>query len=156
MIEESDESEYESTDEEDADEGAKTVAARCRVDGDGLSTATVRSHDRNSFTIKAYDADGKRKREGGDAFFVNIRSGGVRLRAKVRDHEDGSYTVSYNPEVSGVYKIAVSLLGESLPGSPFECVASTPTPSAELCSLRGDALVRAVSRQQQTFEVVFR
>ena len=144
VIEESDESEYESTDEEDADEGAKTVAARCRVDGDGLSTATVRSHDRNSFTIKAYDADGKRKREGGDAFFVNIRSGGVRLRAKVRDHEDGSY------------KIAVSLLGESLPGSPFACVAGTPTPSAELCSLSGDALVRAVSRQQQTFEVVFR
>ena len=142
---------------EDSDEGqsGETSASCCLVTGQGLSAATVRSHD-NEFIITAYDEHGHRRREGGDNFFVSIRGSGKRVRAKVNDQEDGRYTVRYNPEISGHYQITVSLMGETLPGCPFECFASTPTPHAAKCVLRGDALLHAISRQQQCFEVVFR
>ena len=53
------------------------------------------------------------------------------------------------------YTISISLLGEPLPGSPFICHASTPTPSAPLCVLRGAALHSATARKEETFEVKF-
>jgi hypothetical protein len=154
VMEEEPESESESESEEEASEGALTVASCCRVEGQGLRAATVR--ESNTFTIVACDENGRRQVQGGDTFFVNIRGGGVRLRAVVYDHDDGRYSVSYKPEVSGTYRIGVSLLGEPLRGSPFECVAGTPTPVAEQCIVRGEALTHAVARTQQTFEVIFR
>lgn len=72
------------------------------------------------------------------------------------DQSDGSYHVSYKVEQSGPFLIVISLYGEQLRGSPFVCNAVTPTPVAELCVVRGDALHNAVARVQQVFEVQFR
>ena len=42
------------------------------------------------------------------------------------------------------------LVGQSIiAGSPFECIASTPTPHPPNCVVKGNALYRAVARQQQ-------
>lgn len=132
----------------------KTVAAQSRVHGKGLSEATVRQQA--SFTIEAHDAYSQQRMSGGDPFFVMIRGCGVRVRSKVHDEGDGTYTVTFKTELSGRYAIVVSLIGESLPGSPFMCHAQTPTPVAGLCLVRGPALNTAVAREPQKFEVQFR
>ena len=46
--------------------------------------------------------------------------------------------------------------GGALPGSPFSCVVSTLTPSANQCTVAGKALTLAIAREPQSFEVHFR
>ena len=77
------------------------------------------------------------------------------MRSKLVDNGDGSYTASYTPEISGEYKIDVSLFKEPIAGSPFTLVTSTRTPHPPHCSIAGDALYKAVSREQQHVEVRF-
>lgn len=144
--------------EEEIDEQASyslaTLPAKCEASGAGLAEAIVRQE--TFFDIKACDGRGQPKEHGGDAFFVSIRGCGVRVRARVIDNRDGSYTVRYKPEISGSYAVAISLYGDSLPGSPFLLRASTPTAVASECVLRGEALHLAIARTQQHFEVSFR
>ena len=109
----------------------EAVARNCKVEGEGLVNATVRTAA--TFRIIAYDADGNPREEGGDAFFVSIHGRGMRLRAKVTDEYDGTYSVRYFPSQSGTYFINISLLGEGLPGSPFTCAVITPTAAAPYC-----------------------
>ena len=99
-----------------------------------------------SFSIEAFDAAGLRKGNGGDHFFVAIRGCGLRLRARVIDKDDGTYSVHFKPQSSGVYRIAISLYGEPLKGSPWRCVASAAVPCASRCVIKGDALERAASK----------
>ena len=110
------------------------VASKCKASGGGLTQAIVRQ--RNDFQITAFCADGTRRTAGGDHFFVAIRGCGARVRAKVLDNGDGSYTVAYKPEIAGAYKIAISLCGESLPGSPFRCSARYPRAASAGCAAR--------------------
>jgi hypothetical protein len=50
----------------------------------------------------------------------------------------------------------VSHFGVSLPGSPFEVTVNTTLPCARHCIVRGNALSSVVSRNTNTFEVLFR
>ena len=102
---------------------APTVARMCKLDGAGLTEGYVMQ--KATFTIAAFDYTGVQQSVGGDTFFVAIRcnSQGTRARAKISDNGDGTYTVVHKPPSAGKYTIAVSLLGEPLPGSPFTCVA---------------------------------
>ena len=102
-----------------------TAASGSRCEGAALAASIVRTN--NLFTIIACDAAGVRRPTGGDEFEVRIHAGGVKLRCGVTDNGDGSYTVSYNPELSGEYSIDVTLSGEHLPGSPYTCYAHTRT-----------------------------
>lgn len=124
------------------------------MSGNGVSAAIVRSPA--EFRIHAHDASGAPVSNGGDAFFVAIHGRGVRVRAKVTDNGDGTHDVRYLCTESGVYLISISLYGEGLPGSPFTCRCSTPTPSAPFCVVSGNALQKAIARQQQFFEIQFR
>ena len=84
-----------------------TAASGSRCEGAALAASIVRTN--NLFTIIACDAAGVRRPTGGDEFEVRIHAGGVKLRCGVTDNGDGSYTVSYNPELSGEYSIDVTL-----------------------------------------------
>ena len=127
--------------------------ATYRIFGEGFRRATVR--EKAAFTLEALDAEGKRVYRGGDPIFVNIQ-GVTRARARIKDNEDGSYTVTWRPVQSGPYKIVVANLGKPLPGSPFMCIASTPEPFAGECEVKGDALERCMARETQNFAVSFR
>ena len=78
------------------------------------------------FAIEARDGSAAARTDGGDAFFVSIRGCGVRVRARVTDMRDGSYTVRYKPEVSGSYFISISLC------APARC--ANPAGHAAACS----------------------
>lgn len=87
-----------------------------RLEGQGLSQVTVR--EPAHFTIFALDAKEKVINKGGESFFISIR-GVTHVRARVEDHEDGRYTVRWQPTQSGQYHICVSHFGEPISGSPF-------------------------------------
>jgi len=126
----------------------------CTASGRNLETAVVR--EASMFTIFAHDANGKRRSEGGDEFVVTIRNGGVKVRSKVIDNKNGTYTVQFKFEVSGRYTIRISLYGEDLPCSPALCFVRTPIADAARCVLTGESLYAAVARVQQVLEIQFR
>ena len=77
--------------------------------------------------IEARNAQGERRRKGGDAFEVSIR-GFSAVQDVTTDVGDGTYTVEYNvPGPSGTYKVAVLLDGKPLPGSPFKLKVAPST-----------------------------
>ena len=134
---------------------ASTGGVTFKLSGDGLHECTVREVAR--FVIEAVDASsGARLREQTGLTFSARISGVMRARARVTDEGDGSYTVEWRPPCSGRFLIFVSHGGTALPGSPFTASAATPEPCPSKCTVRGDALIHAVSRAPQTFEVAFR
>lgn len=137
-----------------ADQRLLTAAKFCKVSGPGLRFPTVRVP--TSFTIIAHDASGQRQEKGGDAFFVLIKSCGHAVRAKVNDHGDGSYEVTYRPEHAARYVIIISVHGKTLPGFPMAVLARSPKAAASHCAVKGDALQNATARVRHAFEVEFR
>lgn len=130
------------------------VARNCKVEGDGVSAATVRKPA--TFSILPFDENGNRCQQGSGDFFVSIQGRGVRVRARVTPGEDGSYAVRFLCTESGTYFINISLYGEGLPGSPFMCAVGTPTACAESCVVSGNSLKQAIARVQQVFEIQFK
>ena len=129
-----------------------SVSRKCTITGDGMHTAMVRQLA--SFIIEARDAEGNQQPSGGETFKVSVR-GSSQVRARVLDKEDGTYVVEYKPSTSGTYSISVTLNGVSLPDSPMRIECLTPSPSADKCMLKGDALHSAKAREVASFEVEF-
>ena len=78
-----------------------------RLSGTGLRTATVR--EPATFSIEACDDKGARVEAAGDgSFFVSVR-GVAPVRARIMDHADGRYTVSWQPPQSGKYSFNVRI-----------------------------------------------
>lgn len=140
-----------------ASENAATHAAAscCTANGPGLANGTVGQY--GIFHILACDASGARLETCDDEFAVTMRlaAGGTKLRIRMLNNGDGSYTCGYKASVSGRYAIDIRLHGEALPGSPFACYVSTLTPVAAMCKLKGAALTHAIAREQQAFEIQF-
>ena len=90
------------------------------------------------FKIEAYDDDGRRRNTGGEAFFIAIR-GASRVRARVTDHQDGTYSAEWVPACSGDYHVSVSLFGVSVKGSPFSVHVQNNEPYAPNCEVRSSS-----------------
>jgi len=96
----------------------------CYADGPGLKNTV--DNEPAHFTIYARDGDDKPKTEGGDPFVVKI-DGPEPTTAQVVDNGDGTYSVTYHPNVPGKYKINVTLEGTNIKNSPYtaDCKAGT-------------------------------
>ena len=115
---------------------------------------------------------------GGEPFKVDLRGSSL-VRARVTDNENGTYTVSYVPTgahsahtrtfyfnadafndtlslLRSERRVPHSRLARRLPpGSPFAITVSSSRPDPMRCVLKGDALHRAVAREQASFEIAF-
>ena len=129
-------------------------AAHCQVSGDGISMAAI--NQSTSFTIVACNASGIRFEEGGAVFTVTARFSGLgaRVRTKIEDNHDGSYTVTYKPTTAGRCAINVMHGGIAVAGSPFACTVSAPLPCAAQCVLQD--LTPAVALRPESFKLSFR
>jgi len=70
------------------------------------------------FTIHAVDGDGNPVKSGGDPFQVSI-TGPQEVHPNFKDNNDGTYSVSYQVETPGQYKIEVSLHDSPIKDAPF-------------------------------------
>lgn len=141
---------------EKEDEGPEPVVdpSKCEVRGlEAHHGITVRMPA--EFIVVACDNTGVQRRSGGDAFFIAIR-GASRVRARITDLCDGTYSVHWKPVVSGEYSVAVSLFGVSLPGSPFSTRVYDPSPYAPRCEVSGEALNFIAARNSFSFDCRFK
>ncbi|CAL5220286.1 g2271 [Coccomyxa viridis] len=87
---------------------------------------------------------------------ANVLEGSTVLYpAEVRPSQrEGAYEVSFEPEMSGVYRLAVYLEGgQALTGSPFPVRAKEDETVAASCKMYGGGLTRAVAGQETSFTI---
>jgi len=99
-------------------------AGKSWAEGPGLEEAW--DNEPAVFTIHSVDLEGNPRKEGGDPFEVKI-DGPAPCKPHVQDNNDGTYTVTYNPDAPGNYTVKVDLEGKPIKDSPFKvgCKAGT-------------------------------
>ncbi|TNN51674.1 Filamin-C [Liparis tanakae] len=101
-------------------------ASKVRASGPGLNASGVPASLPVEFTINARDA-------GEGLLTVQILDPeGKPKKANIRDNRDGTYTVSYVPDLTGRYTITIKYGGDEIPSSPHR-IHALPTGDASKC-----------------------
>ncbi|XP_061523355.1 filamin-C isoform X2 [Phycodurus eques] len=101
-------------------------ASKVRASGPGLNSSGVPASLPVEFTIDARDA-------GEGLLTVQILdSESIPKKANIRDNRDGTYTVSYVPDMAGRYTITIKYGGDEIPSSPYR-IHAVPTGDASKC-----------------------
>ncbi|XP_026218464.1 filamin-C isoform X9 [Anabas testudineus] len=101
-------------------------ASKVRASGPGLNASGVPASLPVEFTIDARDA-------GEGLLTVQILDPeGKPKKANIRDNRDGTYTVSYVPDMTGRYTITIKYGGDEIPYSPYR-IHALPTGDASKC-----------------------
>ncbi|XP_061910179.1 filamin-A isoform X1 [Entelurus aequoreus] len=103
-------------------------ASKVRASGPGLNTTGVPASLPVEFTIDAKDAG-----EGLLAVQITDPEGKPK-KANIRDNHDGTYLVSYLPDMTGRYTILVKYGGDEIPYSPYR-IRALPTGDASKCTV---------------------
>lgn len=75
------------------------------------------------FVVQSKDHQGENRCVGGDPLRVLILGpDGIYTRGDVTDRQNGTYTVSYRPQLEGEHVISVTLRGQHIQDSPFRVV----------------------------------
>uniref|UniRef100_A0A669C664 Filamin C n=1 Tax=Oreochromis niloticus TaxID=8128 RepID=A0A669C664_ORENI len=105
-------------------------ASKVRASGPGLNASGVPASLPVEFTIDARDA-------GEGLLTVQILDPeGKPKKATIRDNRDGTYTVSYVPDMTGRYTITIKYGGDEIPYSPYR-IHALPTGDASKCLVTG-------------------
>ncbi|XP_070997994.1 filamin-C-like isoform X10 [Oncorhynchus clarkii lewisi] len=101
-------------------------ASKVRASGPGLNAQGVPASLPVEFTIDARDA-------GEGLLTVQILDPeGKPKKANIRDNRDGTYTVSYVPDMAGRYTITIKYGGDEIPYSPYR-IHALPSGDASKC-----------------------
>ncbi|KAM4688704.1 E3 ubiquitin-protein ligase TRIM71 isoform 2-T2 [Discoglossus pictus] len=94
-------------------------AALTKATGDGLKRALQGKVA--TFTVIGYDHDGEAKLSGGDLITVLVMGpDGSIFGAEINDQLNGSYLVSYRPQLEGEHLISVMVCNQHIENSPFK------------------------------------
>uniref|UniRef100_A0A8C7I1H6 Filamin C n=1 Tax=Oncorhynchus kisutch TaxID=8019 RepID=A0A8C7I1H6_ONCKI len=105
-------------------------ASKVRASGPGLNAQGVPASLPVEFTIDARDA-------GEGLLTVQILDPECKpKKANIRDNRDGTYTVSYVPDMAGRYTITIKYGGDEIPYSPYR-IHALPTGDASKCLVTG-------------------
>ncbi|XP_031734699.1 filamin-C-like isoform X1 [Anarrhichthys ocellatus] len=101
-------------------------ASKVRASGPGLNASGVPASLPVEFTIDARDA-------GEGLLTIQILDPeGKPKKANIRDNRDGTYTVSYVPDMTGRYTITIKYGGDEIPYSPYR-IHALPAGDASKC-----------------------
>ncbi|XP_019753210.1 filamin-C-like isoform X3 [Hippocampus comes] len=101
-------------------------ASKVRASGPGLNSSGVPASLPVEFTIDARDA-------GEGLLTVQIVDPESKpKKANIRDNRDGTYTVSYVPDIAGRYTITIKYGGDEIPYSPYR-IHAAPSGDASKC-----------------------
>ncbi|KAE8596801.1 hypothetical protein XENTR_v10016244 [Xenopus tropicalis] len=94
-------------------------AALTKATGEGLKRALQGKVA--SFTVIGYDHDGEARLSGGDLITVLVMGpDGNLFAAEVSDQLNGTYLVSYRPQLEGEHLISVMVCNQHIENSPFK------------------------------------
>ncbi|XP_064198586.1 filamin-C isoform X3 [Anguilla rostrata] len=118
-------------------------ASKVRASGPGLNASGVPASLPVEFTIDARDA-------GEGLLTVQILDPeGKPKKANIRDNRDGTYTVSYVPDMTGRYTITIKYGGDEIPYSPYR-IHALPTGDASKCLVTGAGLGPTIQIGEET------
>ncbi|XP_072922819.1 filamin-C isoform X2 [Hemitrygon akajei] len=118
-------------------------ASKVRASGPGLNASGVPASLPVEFTIDARDA-------GEGLLTVQIIDPeGKPKKANIRDNGDGTYTVSYVPDMTGHYTITIKYGGDEIPYSPYR-IHAIPSGDASKCLVTGAGLGPTIQIGQET------
>jgi len=131
-------------------------AKNSKAYGPGLVSATVGQDA--PFTIASFNRLGQPIKDGGDKYEVRVKGPYEDVPVDMKDNNDGTYSVKYNPLDAGDHVITVALNGEQLPGSPFhvKSTQSLDAPSAAHCIAYGPGLQGGKTSEPSVFTVEVR
>jgi len=89
------------------------------VFGDGVTDGKVQDNLPTQFNIESRDREGKKVPRGGDDYKVTVQGPSGPVPATVKDNQDGSYVVDYQPQEAGPHKIVVELRKKPVANSPY-------------------------------------
>ncbi|XP_053551937.1 filamin-A isoform X2 [Bombina bombina] len=118
-------------------------ASKVKASGPGLNTTGVPASLPVEFTIDAKDAG-----EGLLAVQITDPEGKPK-KATIRDNQDGTYTVSYVPDMTGRYTILIKYGGDEIPYSPYR-IRAVPTGDASKCTVTGDGVGPTIQIGEET------
>uniref|UniRef100_G1NFG9 E3 ubiquitin-protein ligase TRIM71 n=1 Tax=Meleagris gallopavo TaxID=9103 RepID=G1NFG9_MELGA len=79
-----------------------------------------------SFTVIGYDHDGEPRLSGGDMISAVVMGpDGNLFRADVSDQQNGTYLVSYRPQLEGEHLVSVMMCNQHIENSPFKVVVKS-------------------------------
>lgn len=79
-----------------------------------------------SFTVIGYDHDGEPRLSGGDLMSaVVLGPDGNLFGAEVSDQQNGTYLVSYRPQLEGEHLVSVTLCNQHIENSPFKVLVKS-------------------------------
>uniref|UniRef100_A0A3B3T694 Filamin C n=1 Tax=Paramormyrops kingsleyae TaxID=1676925 RepID=A0A3B3T694_9TELE len=118
-------------------------ASKVRASGPGLNASGVPASLPVEFTIDARDA-------GEGLLTVQILDPeGKPKKANIRDNRDGTYTVSYVPDMTGRYTITIKYGGDEIPYSPYR-IHALPSGDASKCLVTGTGLGPTIQIGEET------
>eukprot|EP00798_Chlamydomonas_sp_ICE-L_P012402 gene12402-15593_t len=110
--------------------------AMCKVGGPGFAGSGAEAPV--NLYLYAHDRYKQKLKEGGDDITVLVRpsgpaaaGAGQEIRASVVDHDNGTYTCTYEVPSKGNYQLSVEINGLPISGSPFPVFFSKPIDPAE-------------------------
>ncbi|KAH3763526.1 P-type ATPase [Pelomyxa schiedti] len=132
-----------------------TDPSKCSARGPGLVDGVAGSTCQ--FLIEARNPLGQPQTHGGDKFAVYVSGPeNTRIYGQVVDNNNGTYSVSYQPPLSGGYAIAVHLgqtpIGD---GNPYTLFIrnNEPTTDPRNCTASGDGLGSPFTNQLTSFTI---
>lgn len=94
---------------------SKTFPALCTAQ---LEPAVIHLH--SCIHVSTVDYHGNPRTSGADPIEANICDvSSTEIATEIRDHDDGTYTITFTPSASGMHSVAVSVFGRSIRDSPF-------------------------------------
>ncbi|XP_075430929.1 filamin-B isoform X1 [Ascaphus truei] len=122
-------------------------ANKVTANGPGLSSQGVSASLPVDFAVDAKDA-------GQGPLSVQITDQeGKPKKAQICDNKDGTYGVSYVPDKTGRYQVAVKYGGDDIPYSPYR-IRATPSGDASKCTASGPGIEPAVKPGEEVGFVV--
>ncbi|XP_068919898.1 filamin-A isoform X4 [Petaurus breviceps papuanus] len=118
-------------------------ASKVKASGPGLNTTGVPASLPVEFTIDAKDAG-----EGLLAVQITDPEGKPK-KTTIQDNQDGTYTVSYVPDMTGRYTILIKYGGDEIPLSPYR-VRALPTGDASKCTVTGTGIGPTIQIGEET------
>ncbi|XP_077308129.1 filamin-B isoform X3 [Lithobates pipiens] len=121
--------------------------SKVTVSGPGLSSQGVPASLPADFAVNAKDAGL------GDLSVLITDQEGKPKKAQVLDNKDGTYAVSYIPDKTGRYQVAVKYGGDDIPYSPYR-IRAMPSGDASKCTATGPGIQPAVKTGEEVGFVV--
>ena len=124
-----------------------------RAHGAGLERAEIGCAA--TFTVEALDPYGERRNLGGDVVVARLMVGSdVTVEAFSLDNTDGTFTCTYVPKsVDTRQKLAVTVNGIPVRGSPFRPSLTAGPVAAKACTAAGERLYDSVAGEETTLIV---